>query len=80
MLQNNHKDYVREAANNLKILAMISAEFGPIHDRVLDNIIKKYSEEYILEKIEYTKHRAKKGGTGFYPVAISQSSPSSPCR
>ena len=73
MLQNHYKDCGRTAANTTKILAMISAEFGPIHDRVLDNIFKKYSEEYILEKIEYTKHKTNKGNTGFYPVAYFMS-------
>ncbi len=68
MLQNNHKDHLKDVTNDSKILAVISAEFGKMHDRVLDNIIRGHSEEYILEKIDYTKNKTQKGATGFYPV------------
>jgi hypothetical protein len=58
----------KEVGSIPKILAVISAEFGKMHDKVLDNIIKSHSEEYILEKIDYTKNKTQKGATGFYPV------------
>ena len=69
MSQNDHKDHLKKEVGSMsKILAVISAEFGKMHDRVLDNIIKSHSEEYILEKIDYTKNKTQKGATGFYPV------------
>ncbi len=42
--------------------------FGKISDSVLESILKNYSSEYIFEKIDYVKQRAKKDKSGFYPV------------
>lgn len=46
----------------------IKLAFGKISDSVLDNVLKGYSEDYILEKVAYTKQHAKKEKTGFYPI------------
>ena len=35
---------------------------------MLNNILNNYSEEYMLEKIAYTKKYAKKESSGFYPI------------
>jgi plasmid replication initiation protein len=43
--------------------------FGEINKTVLQNLLKKYDAEYILEKIHYTKKHAKKEKSGAYPVA-----------
>jgi len=53
---------------NEKIDNEVKQTFGMITKSVLQNIINNYSEEYILEKINYTKKCAKKESTGFYPV------------
>ncbi|MBX3710208.1 MAG: replication initiation protein [Gammaproteobacteria bacterium] len=46
----------------------IHQEFGVISQSVLDNILNNYPEEYILEKIAYTKKYSKKENSGFYPI------------
>lgn len=56
-----------------RVLETIKQAFGKISEAVLDNALKNYSEEYILEKISYTKQHAKKEKTGFYPIAYFMS-------
>lgn len=56
-----------------KILEIIQQSFGKISETVLDNVLKSYTEEYILEKISYTKQHAKKEKSEFYPVAYFMS-------
>lgn len=51
-----------------KIRNEIKNEFGLISESVLNNIFNNYSEEYLLEKIAYTKKYAKKESAGFYPI------------
>lgn len=46
----------------------IKQEFGVISETVLNNIFNNYSEQYLLEKIAYTKKYAKKESSGFYPI------------
>jgi plasmid replication initiation protein len=53
---------------NVKIEAEIKQTFGSINESVLENILKSYSEEYLLEKIVYTRKHAKKEKTGYYPI------------
>lgn len=47
----------------------INHSFGAINNNVLESILRSYEEEYIFEKIEYTKKYAKKERTGLYPIA-----------
>lgn len=56
-----------------RVLETIKQVFGKISETVLDNLLKNYSEDYILEKIAYTKQHAKKEKTGFYPIAYFMS-------
>lgn len=65
----NERVVYEEVGDKSNISAVIFTEFGAVSDSVVDNIIKNYSEEYILEKIEYTKNKTKKESTGFYPAA-----------
>lgn len=51
-----------------KVNTEIKKEFGVISESVLNNILNSYSEEYLLEKIAYTKRYAKKENSGFYPI------------
>lgn len=46
----------------------IKQTFGILSHSILENILKNYTEEYILEKITYTRKYAKKEKSGFYPV------------
>ena len=46
----------------------IELAFGQLSESVLGNILNHYSEDYILEKIAYTKKHAKKESSGFYPI------------
>ena len=46
----------------------IKQDFGMISETVLNNILSNYSEDYLLEKIAYTKRYAKKESSGFYPI------------
>lgn len=64
----NERIFYEEVGNKPNVSAVIFIEFGAVSDIVVDNIIRNYSEEYILEKIEYTKSKMKKESTGFYPV------------
>ena len=56
----------RNEKNN--ILDEIKQSFGEIKTNILENILKNYSEQYIYEKIAYTKKFSKKELTGFYPI------------
>ncbi len=58
-----------ESDKQSRVLETIKQAFGKISETVLDNVLKNYSEEYILEKIAYTKQHAKKEKIGFYPIA-----------
>ncbi len=64
----NERVACEEESNKPNVCPAISTEFGPVSDTVLDNIIKSYPEEYILEKIEYTKSKTQRENTGFYPI------------
>lgn len=55
-------------SDNEEIFKLIKQTFGTIKDAVLENIIKNYSKEYILQKISYTKEHAKKDNFNLYPV------------
>lgn len=46
----------------------IELAFGQLSESVLENILNNYPEDYILEKIAYTKKHAKKESSGFYPI------------
>lgn len=59
---------VSNAHQHEKISKEIKLEFGVISETVLSNILNNYSEEYLLEKIAYTKKYAKKESTGLYPI------------
>jgi plasmid replication initiation protein len=52
-----------------KIVEAITLAFGNIKGQVLDSILRSYSDEYILQKIAYTKSHAKKEHTNLYPAA-----------
>lgn len=52
-----------------RVLETIRQVFGKVSESVLENVLKNYSEKYILEKISYTKQHTKKEKTGFYPTA-----------
>lgn len=53
---------------NERIHKEVKDTFGILNESVLENIFHSYSEEYILEKIAYTKKHAKKESSGFYPI------------
>jgi hypothetical protein len=57
-----------EINNHEKILNQIKNVFGEVNQSVLENILNNYSEEYIFEKIEYTRQYAKKAPNGLYPI------------
>jgi plasmid replication initiation protein len=59
---------VFNASKHEKVNGEIKQEFGVIRESVLNNILNNYSEEYLLEKIAYTKRYAKKENSGFYPI------------
>lgn len=52
-----------------KVVDLIKSYFNYISEPSLNNIFEKYSNSYIIEKIEYTIKLAKKENDGFYPVA-----------
>lgn len=54
--------------NDIKIRKEIETVFGALSPTVLENILSNYSEQYLLEKIEYTKKYAKKTSSGLYPI------------
>ncbi|OGV34753.1 MAG: initiator RepB protein, partial [Legionellales bacterium RIFCSPHIGHO2_12_FULL_35_11] len=60
------KEYDNERG---KALEAINLAFGNINYQILDNILKNYTDDYILEKITYTKSHAKKEHTNLYPMA-----------
>ncbi|HAT1722254.1 TPA: RepB family plasmid replication initiator protein [Legionella pneumophila] len=72
LVQNKKNTTISEVScidsENEKINKEIKATFGILNGAVLENIINNYSEEYIQEKINYTKKYAKKELTGFYPI------------
>lgn len=51
-----------------KARSEIKNSFAALSSSVLEDILSKYSQEYILEKIEYTKKYAKKDASGLYPI------------
>jgi plasmid replication initiation protein len=51
-----------------KIEEEIKKNFGAVSREVVNNILKNYSEEYLREKIAYTKTYARKDKLGFYPI------------
>jgi plasmid replication initiation protein len=53
---------------NKKICEEIRDTFGDLSKSIIDNIFQDYTEEYIFEKIDYTKKFAKKEPTGFSPI------------
>lgn len=59
---------ILNGSDSERIHKEIKTTFGIINESVLENIINNYSEEYIEEKINYTKKCAKKERTGFYPI------------
>lgn len=52
-----------------KVLEAIQLTFGNVKHNVLDNILQTYDDDYILQKISYTKKHAKKEHTNLYPIA-----------
>jgi plasmid replication initiation protein len=70
-VKNKKKSIVENRPNiceNEKTYKEIKETFGLISESVLENIMSNYSEDYILEKIAYTKKCAKKESSGFYPI------------
>jgi plasmid replication initiation protein len=70
-VKNKKKSIVENRPNiceNEKTHKEIKETFGLISESVLENIMSNYSEDYILEKIAYTKKCAKKESSGFYPI------------
>jgi hypothetical protein len=59
---------ISDSSKNDKVYIEIRKAFGSLNKALLENIINHYSEEYILEKISYTKKYAKKENSGFYPI------------
>jgi len=51
-----------------KVIKLIGEYFGSVSKTIIDNIISSYSEEYILEKIYYTKEKKQKDVSGYYPI------------
>lgn len=54
---------------NHNLLNDIKNNFGHVGDAIIGNIFSSYDDEYILEKILYTKRFTKKNQEGFYPIA-----------
>lgn len=65
------KFHLKNKYNNERgnVIDSITLTFGNIKSQILDNILKNYSDDYILEKITYTKEHAKKEHTNLYPIA-----------
>lgn len=55
--------------NENKLRQKIKSTFGNITEKTMLNIINSHTEEYIYEKINYTKEHAKESNTGIYPIA-----------
>lgn len=51
-----------------KVCEEIEDTFGNLSKSVIDKLFQDYTEEYIFEKIDYTKKFAKKEPTGFFPI------------
>jgi len=58
---------------NHQLFKDIKTSFGSVGETVINNIFSSYDEEYILEKISYTKRFAKKNTDGVYPIAYLMS-------
>lgn len=69
------KFHLKQAYDDVrgKIIEAIHLAFGNINYQILDNILKNYTDDYILEKINYTKNHAKKEHTNLYPIAYFMS-------
>lgn len=62
-------DNIDGTFDNTKIYKEIELSFGQISESILENIFNSYSQDYVLEKIAYTKKYAKKENSGLYPIA-----------
>lgn len=51
-----------------KVQGSIKLYFGELSQSILNSILENYSEDYILEKIDYIKKYAKKGLNALYPI------------
>ncbi len=51
-----------------QVQSEILATVGSVNDKILEGIFKKHSNDYILEKLNYTKKHAKKEKTGYFPI------------
>lgn len=56
-------------SRNENVQKEIKEAFGILNESILKNILNSYPEEYIQEKITYTKKHAKKSNAGLYPIA-----------
>ena len=61
-------DNALNTCENEGIYKEIKQIFGVLSESVLESILNNHSEEYILEKIAYTKKYTKKESSGFYPI------------
>jgi plasmid replication initiation protein len=50
------------------LVNIINETFGELRQAILIDILKNYSEAYILEKIEYTKKYARRESSGLHPI------------
>ncbi len=66
-LEKNHVE------KNEMLLKDLKHAFGKIGDTITHNIFMSYSEEYIAEKLQYTKKVAKKNADGLFPIAYFMS-------
>lgn len=62
------RDIVHEILSE-KVCKEISQTFGFVDRLILNKLANNYSEEYILDKIKYTKIFAKKNANNLYPIA-----------
>lgn len=62
---------VNGSANDdlVELRSKIQKVFGDISKRVIDDILRNNTKEYILEKIEYTISKTRKDSFGHYPIA-----------
>lgn len=58
-----------EPSKQIEIQQLIKLAFGEVSVSILNNILEDYPQDYILEKITYTKKHARKEQTGLYPIA-----------
>jgi plasmid replication initiation protein len=61
-------DITANALFDEKLAKEVRQTFGILNEIILKNIFNKYSAEYILEKIAYTKKYARKEQSGLYPI------------